>query len=139
MRPATRRRRQFRWTLAVVCALMWIGARSASAQANFREAIDVPALLKSLDSSVDTVRANAFYSLLWQPQKGPYNAAARTAALLRDNPKRTATIARTLRRALAREERRLKTPGARALTGLYATYYQDLKRSVAALPAAALR
>ena len=96
----------------------------------------MPALLKSLESPVDTVRANAFYSLLWQPTAGPYNSAARTIALLKDNPKRSTAIARTLRGALAREERRLQEPGAHALSGLYASYHVDLKRSVAALPSA---
>ena len=40
--------------------------------------MDVPALLKQLESPIDTVRGSAFYQLLWQPQRGPYDAAART-------------------------------------------------------------
>ena len=129
--------RQPLWRLAmVVLAVLFAATRPLPAQTDFRSAMDVPALLKALDSAVDTTRANAFYSLLWRPGQGPYDSAARTSALLKSDPKRSAVIASTLRRALDREERRLKAPGAQELTGLYKTFHGDLKKSVAALPPA---
>ena len=105
-----------------------------AAQTNYREAMDVPALLKQLDSPIDTVRGSAFYQLLWQPQQGPYDAATRTRALLFANPNRAVAIRAALRRALARENSEASLPGARPLTGLYKSYRADLQKSVDAIP-----
>lgn len=105
-----------------------------AAQASYRDAIDLPALLKQLASPIDTVRGSAFYQLLWQPQQGPYDAAVRTLALLKANPKRAVAIRTALRRALAREKREALLPGARPLKGLYKSYREDLRKSVDAIP-----
>lgn len=102
-------------------------------QANYRDAMDVPALLQQLRSPIDTVRGSAFYQLLWQPHQGPYDAAARTLALLKANPKHAAAIRTALRRAFARETREASSTGARPLTGLYKSYREDLRKSVNAL------
>ena len=66
--------------LAYVCALM-LGTpahlAAQSAPSNFRDAIDYPAVLRQLRSPLDTVRASAYYSLLFEPAKqavGPFRA-----------------------------------------------------------------
>lgn len=108
-------------------------------QADFRSAIDVPALLKQLESPVDTTRANAFYSIIWEPTKGGLNAAEQTRHLLAANPKLAARIVNTLTRALELENARVKATNARPLPRLYQNYHTDLSASVAAARASIKR
>ena len=103
------------------------------AQSDFRAAIDVPALLRQLDSAVDTTRANAFYSLLWEPPSGPYNPCDRVTHLLAAKP----TLARRIKVGLIRTlERENATPLARKpalMPPPYQEYYRHLVWSVGAL------
>ncbi len=105
----------------------------AMAQADFRAAIDVPALLKQLDSPVDTVRANAFYSLIWAPSRTGIQADVQTRALLAATPKFARRIRHDLIFLLMRENRRVYAPGAAAMPRLYANYHVDLTKSVGSM------
>ncbi len=96
---------------------------------NFRDAIDYPSLLTQLHSADVTERANAFYSLLFDPAKGEYDAAGRLKRLLVARPKLSAQIERTLVAALVSENRDAparKTP----LPALYAQYHPHLVSAV---------
>lgn len=93
----------------------------------------MPALLKELASPVDTTRANAFYSIIWEPPtKGGLNATTQTKHLLAANPKLAGRITDALLRALELENARIKSPNARPMPRLYQNYHADLSASVAA-------
>jgi hypothetical protein len=102
------------------------------ASADFRKAIDYPAVLKQFGSDVDTVRANAFYSLLFEPAQGAYDPALRVAHLLRAKPALEQRIRATLIRTLLREN---TTWGRRAYRPPppYADYYPHLVTAVGSL------
>jgi hypothetical protein len=114
--------------LAVVCT-----TGAANPQSDFRAAIDIPAVLKQLGSKVDTLRANALYSLLWEPSSGAYDPAARTTHLLATQPKLRARIGAALIRTLERENGTLLARAAYALPAPYTQYYPHLVASVGAL------
>ena len=108
-------------------------ARAQSAPANFRDAIDYPALLQQLKSPLDTSRAAAYYALLFEPSKGAYDGGTRVQHLLAARPALAPAIRRALIGTLGRENATLVKHTARVLPPPFAQYYPHLVTSVAAL------
>jgi hypothetical protein len=115
----------------VACAVAL--STSVQAQSDFRAAIDVPALLRQLESPVDTSRANAFYSLLWEPPRGPYNPGDRVAHLLAAKPAFAQRIKAALIRTLEHENGRPLARKPALMPPPYQEYYGHLVWSVGAL------
>lgn len=118
--------------LRIACCAVALST-SAHAQSDFRAAIDVPALLRQLDSPVDTTRANAFYSLLWEPPSGPYNPGDRVTHLLAAKPALARRIKASLIRTLEHENATPLSRKPSLMPPPYKDYYGHLVWSVGAL------
>lgn len=125
---------------ALLCTALLTAAPSAartlaaqSAPANFRDAIDYPALLQQLRSPLDTTRAAAYYALLFEPSKGAYDGAARVQHVLAAKPALAPRIRRALIATLERENGTLTKHAPRPLAPPFSQYYPHLVASVAAL------